>query len=112
MGDVFVALSINSKIFHFDNPNIFKLLTSKELVDIRNSIRGEYGTIIVGANTIKNDNPTLLNLNKNNIRIVIDKYGDLNLKSKIFCESPELTNVILLTENMDYEKKLRIKWNR
>ena len=73
----------------------------------RDDIRNGYGTLIVGANTITNDNPTLLNSNKSNIRIIIDKYGDLNKDSKIFSIEPQKTFLILLIDNVEYEESLK-----
>ena len=109
MGDIFVASSINSKIFFEENPKIFDEMTTKKLLNIRAAIRNKYETIIVGGNTIKKDNPTLLNMNMSNIRIVIDKYADLDFKSNIFQKMPEKTYLILLKTNEEYEKKLLIK---
>lgn len=106
MGDILIATSINSKIFFEEQPNIFDKITSKKLLDVRANIRNEYSTIIVGGNTIKNDNPTLLNTDKSNIRVIIDKYADLNINSKIFTINPQMTYLILLKRNRDYEEKL------
>lgn len=106
MGDVFVATSINSKIFFEEDSNIFDKLTTKKLLDIRADIRNKYKTIIVGGNTIKRDNPTLLNIDKTNIRIIIDKYADLNIDSKIFTIMPNRTYLIILKKDKKYEKQL------
>ena len=106
MVDLFIATSINSKIFLDNNPLIFGKLSSKKLLEVRNNIRNEYETIIVGGNTIKKDNPTLLNTNKSNIRIIVDKYADLDINSKIFTTMPERTNIILLKKNDKYKEKL------
>lgn len=106
MADIFIATSINSKIFFEENPSVFDDLTTRKLLDIRADIRNEYNTIIVGGNTIKKDNPTLLNIDKTNIRVIIDKYADLNLNSKIFTTMPNKTYLILLKKNKDYEEYL------
>lgn len=106
MGDIFIATSINSKIFYEGDPIIFNKLTTKKLLDIRAQIRNEYNTIIVGGNTIKRDNPSLLNLNKTNIRIIIDKYADLNINSNIFQKDPKKTYLIMLKKNDKYKDKL------
>ncbi len=109
MFDVFVAMSLNFKIFDNNFPSIFNYFSDEYILELRKKIRNEYKTIIVGANTIKIDNPNLLNSKKNNIRLVIDKYADINLNSNIFQNEPKLTYVLLLKNNKDYIKKLRKK---
>ena len=106
MFDVFVASSLNAKIYNSINVSSFDELTDEALLELRNNIRNEYDTILVGANTVKNDNPTLLNKNKSNIRIVVDKYADLNIESKIFNNMPQKTYIILLKDNKKYENEL------
>ena len=109
MFDVFVAMSLNFKIFDNNFPSIFNYFSDEYILELRKKIRNEYKIIIVGANTIKIDNPNLLNSKKNNIRLVIDKYADINLNSNIFQNEPKLTYVLLLKNNKDYIKKLRKK---
>lgn len=106
MGDVFIATSLNSKIFYEKKQYIFGNLTTKKISNIRDRIRNEYETIIVGGNTIKKDNPNLLNTNQSNIRIVIDKYADLDINSNIFQNDPSKTYIILLRKNEKYRNKL------
>jgi len=107
MFDVFVGISVNEKIFSKKYPKIFNELSSYELLNFRDEIRKQYDTIIVGGNTIKTDNPNLLNKNNSNIRIIVDKYGDLNLNSKIFVNIPEKTYLILLCNNTNYIEELK-----
>ena len=107
MFDVFVGVSINQKIFSKVYPRVFNELSSNKLLDFRDKIRNQYGTIIVGGNTVKVDNPNLLNKNNSNIRIIIDKYGNLDLNSKVFVNKPEKTYLILLRKNTNYIEELK-----
>ena len=106
MIDVFCAVSLNNKIAFSDDFDIFKKQSSKSLMKFRNDFRNRYNTIIVGANTVKMDNPVLLNSNSSNFRFIIDKYGDIRLDSNIFTIKPEQTFVFLLKENHDYITEL------
>ena len=107
MFDVFVGVSINQKIFSKVYPRVFNELSSNKLLDFRDKIRNQYGTIIVGGNTVKVDNPNLLNKSNSNIRIIIDKYGNLDLNSKVFVNKPEKTYLILLQKNTNYIEELK-----
>ena len=106
MIDIFCAVSLNNKIaFSYDN-DIFKKYSSKSLMAFRNNFRNRYKIIIVGGNTIKIDNPVLLNSNADNLRFIIDKYGDIDLNSNIFTIKSEQTFVFLLKDNPDYIAEL------
>ena len=74
--DIFTAVSLNNKIMTNDNKYDFKVFSTSEILKFRDEIRNKYKAIMVGANTIKQDNPTLLNKDKSNKRIIIDKYQD------------------------------------
>ncbi len=107
MIDTFCAASLNNMIYYPLEKDIFMEYSSNELIKFRNEVRNYYDNIIVGANTIKRDNPTLLNEKKKNKRFVIDKYADLDIDSKIFTIKPENTYVFLLKEDKTYINKLR-----
>lgn len=109
MIDTFCAASLNNMIYYPLDKNVFIDYSSNELLKFRTEVRNYYENIIVGANTIKNDNPTLLNENQTNKRFIIDKYGDLDLNSKIFNIKPENTYIFLLKEDTSYINKLRNK---
>ena len=66
MIDTFCAASLNNMIYYPLDKNVFIDYSSNELLKFRNEVRNFYENIIVGANTIKNDNPTLLNENQTN----------------------------------------------
>ena len=107
MFDIFVGMSINFKIYDNNFPEIFNKLSDENILKLRSDIRDEYETIIVGANTIKIDNPNLLNSKKNNIRLIIDKYADLSLDSNIFKNIPNQTYILLLKNKKEYIQNLK-----
>ena len=109
MIDTFCAASLNNMIYYPLDKNIFHEFSSNELLKFREEIRDYYDNIIVGANTIKNNNPILLNDKKTNKRFVIDKYANLDINSNIFTIKPENTYIFLLKDDEDYIKKLRNK---
>lgn len=104
--DIFTAVSLNNKIIS-DNKNFdFQKLSTQKLLEFRDNIRNKYKAIVVGANTIKQDNPTLLNKSKINKRIIIDKYQDLSMDLKIFNIEPQKTYIIVLQKNDEYKKQI------
>lgn len=107
---VFTAVSLNYKIGNQKNGSyIFNKYTSKKLIKLRNVLRNKANAILVGANTIKADNPKLLNDKENNIRIIFDSKGNLPLDSKIFNIKPNQTFVLLNSNNQIYSKSLKDK---
>ena len=104
--DVFTAVSLNNKIMTNDKKYDFKELSTPEILKFRDEIRNKYKAIIVGANTIKQDNSTLLNKDKSNKRIIIDKYQDLSMDSKIFNVEPSKTYIIVSEEKKEYKKQI------
>lgn len=109
MIDLFCAISLNNKICCLEDKNIFTKSSSQSLLEFRNEFRNMYQYLLVGANTIKNDNPLLLNEEMNNKRIIIDKYADLNLESKVFNIKPEQTIIFLMKNNKKYIKELKMR---
>lgn len=107
--DVFTAVSLNNKIMTNDKKYDFKELSTPEILKFRDEIRNKYKAIIVGANTIKQDNSTLLNKDKSNKRIIIDKYQDLSMDSKIFNVEPSKTYIIVSEEKKEYKKQIEEK---
>lgn len=104
--DIFTAVSLNNKIMSKNNEIDFKSISTNKLLEFREKIRNNYNTIIVEANTVKQDNPKLLNKKRNNMRIVIDKYQDLDMNLKIFNDEPERTYIIVLNDNQKYKKEI------
>lgn len=107
--DIFTAVSLNNKIMTNDKKYDFKEFSTSEVLKFRDEIRNKYKAIIVGANTIKQDNPTLLNKDKSNKRIVIDKYQDLSIDSEIFNVEPSKTYIIVSEEKKEYKKQIEEK---
>lgn len=107
--DIFTAVSLNNKIVS-DNSNFdFKNISTTEILNFRNEVRNQYRAIIVGANTVKQDNPTLLNTNNDNIRIIIDNKQDLDMDLKIFNIEPQRTYIITQNVNESYKKMIEAK---
>ena len=107
--DIFTAVSLNNKMMTNDKKYDFKEFSTSEILKFRDEIRNKYKAIIVGANTIKQDNPTLLNKDKSNKRIIIDKYQDLSMDSKIFNVEPSKTYIIVSEEKKEYKKQIEEK---
>ena len=107
--DIFTAVSLNNKIISNNSEFDFKNVSTKEILSFRNKIRNQYKAIIVGVNTIKKDNPTLLNTNNDNKRIIIDKYQDLDMNLKIFNIEPQKTYIIALKDNENYKEMIEKK---
>lgn len=108
MIEAFFAVSRNNKLADKDiGSSIFANYTNKNLNDYRILKRDCADAILVGANTIIIDNPTLLNTKRTNIRIIIDKYNNIPLTSKIFQIYPEKTYILTFKENNEYLNKLR-----
>ena len=107
--DIFTAVSLNNKIVS-DNSNFdFKNISTTEILNFRNEVRNQYRAIIVGANTVKQDNPTLLNTNNDNIRIIIDNKQDLDMDLKFFNIEPQRTYIITQNVNESYKKMIEAK---
>ncbi len=108
--DTFTATTIDNIIAPEDN-TFFVNNSSSTLLQFREKIRQKYDAILVGANTIKKDNPTLLNKRNFNYRVIIDLCQSFTFEEKIFLVSPERT--ILLTpikfKHTEYTKNLFLK---
>ncbi|MBK9099277.1 MAG: bifunctional diaminohydroxyphosphoribosylaminopyrimidine deaminase/5-amino-6-(5-phosphoribosylamino)uracil reductase RibD [bacterium] len=101
-----IAQSIDGKISESKNKQTW--LTGKESIKYVHKLRGEYDAVLVGANTIKVDNP-LLTLReikgRNPVRVVIDGKLSIPVKSKIFNSSdPEKTWIF--TSSTSSSKKI------
>ena len=104
--DIFTATSLNNKIMINDEKYRFKELSTSEILKFRDKIRNKYKAIIVGADTIKKDNSILLNKNKSNKRIIIDKYQDLSMDLQIFNIEPNKTYILVFEEKKEYKKQV------
>jgi riboflavin biosynthesis pyrimidine reductase len=109
MIDTFCAASLNNMVYYPLDKNIFSKFSSSELNKFKEEVREYYENIIVGANTIIKDNPSLLNNKKTNKRFIIDKYANLDINSNIFNIKPQNTYVFILKNDEEYISKLRKK---
>lgn len=82
--------------------NYFRDLSPDWLMEYRNTVRNSVDAIVVGCNTIHQDNPSLLNLSKDNYRIIIHTRPDFTFHEKIFETRPEQT-VIVMQSGQDGE---------
>lgn len=107
-----IAQSLDGKISETRNQQTW--LTGKESVKYVHKLRNEYDAVLVGANTIKVDNP-LLSVRevkgRNPIRVVIDGKLSIPLKSKILNSSDSEKTWIFISKDVD-EKKIRILTER
>lgn len=92
--DIFTAVSANGIVAPYDK-DFFMSHTTLRLQNFRKLFRDKYDAIIVGANTILKHNPTLLNTNKNNFRIIIDIRQNLPIDSNVFTIQPQNTLLVI-----------------
>lgn len=101
-----IAQSIDGKISLSNKQQTW--LTGKESIENVHRLRGEYDAVLVGANTIKTDDPQLnvrLIRARNPIRIIIDGKLSLPIKSKILnCSDIEKTWIF--TSSSSSSKKI------
>lgn len=106
--DTFTAISINGYLADLEGSKVFSELSDENILNLRNEIRNKYNAILVGANTILKDNPSLLNTDKSNKRIIIDFLHNIPEDSKIFTNKPGQT--IIITDRIDqYIENLKNK---
>jgi diaminohydroxyphosphoribosylaminopyrimidine deaminase/5-amino-6-(5-phosphoribosylamino)uracil reductase len=103
-----IAQSLDGKISEARNKQTW--LTGKESVKYVHKLRGEYDAVLVGANTIKVDNP-LLSVRevkgRNPLRIIIDGKLSIPLKSKVIeCEDPQNTWIFTSINSSERKEKI------
>ena len=103
-----VAQSIDGKISISKKEQTW--LTGKKSVEYVHKLRSEYDAILVGAGTIKIDNP-LLTVRKvkgrNPTRVVIDGSLSIPVNSKVIkCSDPQKT--IIITSNTSSKRKIKL----
>lgn len=102
-----IAQSIDGKISEAKNKQTW--LTGKESIQFVHKLRSEYDAILVGAGTIKTDNP-LLNVRevkgRNPIRIIMDGKLSIPLNSKIL-NNAEPEKTWIFTSQKSNQKKLK-----
>jgi len=107
-----IAQSLDGKISGAKNKQTW--LTGKESIKFVHKLRSEYDAVLVGANTIKVDNP-LLTVRKvkgrNPIRIIIDGKLSIPPKSKILNNSDPEKTWIFTTQKTNQRKIKQITNN-
>jgi riboflavin-specific deaminase-like protein len=92
-------------------------LSSKEDWEVVHKFRNSIAAIVVGSNTIKVDNPTLKTkpeyLQKGTpirhpIRVVLDRRGTCDPKSKVFQDQEEIPTIWVTNSNLEIDKVLKI----
>jgi diaminohydroxyphosphoribosylaminopyrimidine deaminase/5-amino-6-(5-phosphoribosylamino)uracil reductase len=105
-----VAQSIDGKISLARNRQTW--LTGKESVKFVHQLRTEYDAILVGAGTIKTDNP-LLNVRevkgRNPIRVIVDGKLSININSKVLNSDDPSRTYILYSDIASKKKVNQIK---
>ena len=105
-----IAQSIDGKISEAKNKQIW--LTGKESIKYVHKLRSEYDAVLVGANTIKVDNPllTVREVNgRNPIRIIIDGKLSIPVESKSLNSSDPEKTWIFTSSNSSSKKINRIE---
>lgn len=103
------AQTIDGKIA--DNTGKSKWISSTLSRHRVHSLRTKYDAVMVGAGTIRTDDPRLtvrLTEGRNPKRIVLDSNLELSTKKKIFYENND-KNLILITTRKNVDRKRRIK---
>ena len=104
-----IAQSVDGKISEAKNKQTW--LTGKESIKYVHKLRSEYDAVLVGANTIKIDDPQL-NVRKakgrNPIRVIVDGNLTIPTNSKIFNLSDPEKTWIFTSSNVDKKKVKRI----
>ena len=102
-----VAQSTDGKISLSKKEQIW--LTGEKSIEFVHKLRSEYDAVLVGAGTIKTDNP-LLTVRKvkgrNPIRVIIDGKLSIPVNSKVIeCSDPQKT--IIITSDTSSERKIK-----
>jgi diaminohydroxyphosphoribosylaminopyrimidine deaminase/5-amino-6-(5-phosphoribosylamino)uracil reductase len=105
-----IAQSFDGKISEAKNKQTW--LTGKESIKFVHKLRSEYDAVLVGANTIKVDNPLLTVREvkrRNPIRIVIDGKLSIPLSSKILNNNGSEQTWIFTSNNSNQRKLKQIE---
>jgi diaminohydroxyphosphoribosylaminopyrimidine deaminase/5-amino-6-(5-phosphoribosylamino)uracil reductase len=89
-----------------------KWITQEDSRRFVHSLRSQMDAVLVGANTVKKDDPELTIHNargQNPIRIILDSTGKISMKSKVVKEDKNGKTVIATTTG---RLKERVRWGR
>ena len=104
-----IAQSIDGKISEAKNKQTW--LTGKESIKFVHNLRSEYDAVLVGAGTIKTDDP-LLNVRqvkgRNPVRVIIDGKLSIPIKSKILNSVDPENTWLFISDSVDEKEIKRI----
>ena len=104
-----IAQSIDGKISLSKNKQTW--LTGKESIKYVHKLRSKYDAVLVGAGTIKTDNP-LLNVRevegRNPVRVIVDGKLSIPIKSKILNSVDPENTWLFISDSVDEKKVKRI----
>ena len=102
-----IAQSIDGKISLSKKEQIW--LTGEKSIEFVHKLRSEYDAVLVGAGTIKTDNP-LLTVRKvkgrNPIKVIIDGKLSIPVNSNVI-ECPDPQKTIIITSDTSSERKIK-----
>ena len=105
------AISIDGKIATIGNDS---KLSSLEDIKRVHKLRSKIDAIIIGKNTLENDNPLLTVRHvpgKNPIRIILDSKGTISLKSKIIKTARRVPTIIVTTKKISKKNQFLLEKN-
>ncbi|ABR33406.1 bifunctional diaminohydroxyphosphoribosylaminopyrimidine deaminase/5-amino-6-(5-phosphoribosylamino)uracil reductase RibD [Clostridium beijerinckii] len=103
------GMSIDGKIATYSGQS--KWITSKESREDSQHLRNRFHSIMVGVNTVIEDNPELtcrINDGKKLIRIIVDSNLRIPLESKVLTNSDKAA-IVVTTLKSDKEKKKKLR---
>ena len=103
-----VAQSSDGKISLSKNKQTW--LTGKQSIKYVHKLRNEYDAVLVGAGTIKTDNPLLTvreAKGRNPVRVIIDGKLNIPVNSKVI-ECPDPHNTFIFTSNSASKRKVKL----
>ncbi|MDH3618962.1 MAG: 2,5-diamino-6-(ribosylamino)-4(3H)-pyrimidinone 5'-phosphate reductase [Nitrosopumilus sp.] len=103
------AISIDGKIATSSGDS--KLSSKKDLIRLH-KLRSKVDAILVGKNTVNNDDPLLTvryNKGKNPVRIILDSGGTISNKSKILKTSNRVKTIIVVSKKITKKNLQKLK---
>lgn len=104
------AMSLDGKIATAKGES--RWITGKEAREEVHKLRNETLGIMVGVNTVIQDNPELtcrLYGGRNPIRIIVDSTLRIPIESKVICDENKINTIIATTNNADSKKMIDIQ---